>query len=69
VTNLDLVAELESWAQTAEIGDRALVQAVQRCVTTRAALGRNANQTLAIEAALIDVARLVAPEARVGAGW
>ena len=64
--NIDEVEELRLWA-SADVSDMALLQAVERCIVARGALARNANQTLALEATLIDLARLVPPSARVGA--
>ena len=63
--NIDEVEELRLWA-SADVSDMALLQAVERCVAARGALARNANQTLALEATLIDLARLVPPSSRVG---
>jgi DNA polymerase-3 subunit delta' len=62
--NLDEIEELRAWA-AADVPDVALLQAVERCVEARGALARNANQTLALEAVLIDLARLVPPASRV----
>jgi DNA polymerase III subunit delta' len=69
VANLDLVDDLESWASSEEIGDPQLMLAVERCVVARASLGRNANQTLAIESALLDIVEMIPAATRVGAGW
>lgn len=63
--NLDELDELRLWASS-EVSDSDLLRAVERCVEARGALSRNANQTLALEATLIDLARLVPPAARVG---
>jgi DNA polymerase III subunit delta' len=65
-TNLDLVNELERWAATGP-ADTALVAASERCVTARGTLSKNANQLLAIEAALLEVARLAPAPTRAGA--
>jgi DNA polymerase-3 subunit delta' len=66
ITNLDLITEIRTWAASA-VPDAALLQAVQRCVEARAALLKNANVTLAIEATLLELARLVPAQSRVGA--
>lgn len=58
--NLDRVEELGAWAE-ADIPNSALVEAAQRCIEARSAIVRNANQPLAIEAALLEVSRLVSP--------
>lgn len=65
VANTDQLDELQSWAE-ADVAERALVCAVERCIVTRNALTTNANAALAIEAALVEVAALVPPSARVG---
>ena len=65
ITNIDLLDELRQWA-AADVADADLVVAVERCVEARAALLKNANQTLQIEALLLDLARLAPPFARVG---
>ena len=66
ITNLDLVDELRAWADST-IPDAALVEAVERCVEATGALPRNANPQLAIEAVLVELARLAPPRDRVGA--
>jgi DNA polymerase-3 subunit delta' len=66
VTNIDAIPELESWAGT-DIGDVAFVRAMQRCVEARAALLRNANPSLQIEATIVEIASLAPTSARVGA--
>lgn len=66
ISNLDVVEDLRSWADSA-IPDVSLVGAVERCLIARGALPRNANPQLVLEAALVDVARLVPPRERVGA--
>jgi DNA polymerase-3 subunit delta' len=65
LANLDQVEELESWAG-ADISDGALLRSVERCIEARAALVRNANVAVAIEAVLLELARLVPAPARVG---
>ncbi len=66
VTNLDLLPEIKRWAE-ATFGDAELLRAVERLIEARASLLKNANVPLAIEAALVEVARLLPPQARVGA--
>ena len=68
VANIDLLEKIESWA-AAPVSDRALVAAVERCIETRGALPLNANQALAMEAALVDLARLVPAPAADPAAW
>jgi DNA polymerase III subunit delta' len=60
VSNMDLVAEIELWAAS-DVGDGNLVAAVHRCAVTPGALARNANQSLAIEATLLELAGFVPP--------
>lgn len=67
ITNIDMTDELRRWAQ-GDVTDQALVAAIARCVATRAALLRNANPSLQIEAALVELARLVPVESTVGVG-
>lgn len=66
ITNIDATAELQSWADTS-IPDLNLVAAIERCIDARAALLRNANPSLQIEATMIELGRLVPSESRVGA--
>lgn len=66
VANTDVLEELQGWADS-EVSEMALVAAIERCIATRTALTTNANTALAIEAALVEVAMLVPPSARVGA--
>jgi DNA polymerase III subunit delta' len=56
--NLDSTDELDGWA-TSDVPDIRLLMATDRCIAARAVLPKNANQTLAIESCLLDVARLV----------
>jgi DNA polymerase III subunit delta' len=56
--NMDRLEELGAWAAS-DIPSAALVEAGQRCIEARSAITRNANPPLAIEAALLDVTRLV----------
>jgi DNA polymerase-3 subunit delta' len=60
LTNIDIKAEVEAWAAS-DASDAALLSAVERCITARASLARNANTPLAIEAALLELGRLVPP--------
>lgn len=64
LTNIDQLEELEAWA-AADISDGALLRAAERCIDARAALSRNANPTVAIEAVLLELARLAPAPARV----
>lgn len=66
VANLDLLEDLRGWADS-EISDAAFVEAIERCVTARGTLVRNANPQLAIEAVLVELARLAPPHARIPA--
>jgi hypothetical protein len=65
ITNIDMTEEIQRWAD-GQAGDAALVAAIARCVETRAALLRNANPALQIEAVLVELARLVPVESTVG---
>ena len=65
VANLDSLEELRGWASS-EVPDGALLAAVERCVEARASLTRNANVQLTIETAILDLAALASPAARVG---
>ena len=67
ITNIDVVSEIERWA-AGTVSDAALVAAIERCVETRAALLRNANPSLQIEAVLVELTRLVPAESTVGVG-
>jgi DNA polymerase III subunit delta' len=64
VSNIDMLDEIESWATAEEVSNEGLLRAVERCVEARASLSKNANVPVAIEAALLDVARLVPAPAR-----
>ena len=64
VTNLDLLDEIGSWASS-DVADADLVRAIERCVEARAALLKNANPALAIEATLVELSSLVPARARV----
>jgi DNA polymerase-3 subunit delta' len=65
VTNIDLMSELEQWV-SADIADRSLLRAAERCVDARASFMSNANPTLAIESTLVEIGHLVPADARVG---
>ncbi len=67
ITNVDVVSEIERWA-AGSVPDVALVAAIERCVQTRAALLRNANPSLQIEAVLVELFRLAPAESTVGVG-
>jgi DNA polymerase III subunit delta' len=69
VANLDLADELGAWAEATDIADAALVAAVERCIVARASLTHNANQTLAIEAVLLEIVSSIPASARAGAVW
>jgi DNA polymerase III subunit delta' len=60
VTNLDKIASVESWAASS-LSDAGLLAAAERCAGARAALMQNANVALTLEAALVDLVRLVPP--------
>lgn len=66
VANLDLLDDLRGWAES-EVSDGAFVEGIERCVTARGTLTRNANPQLAIEAVLVELARLAPPRARIRA--
>jgi DNA polymerase-3 subunit delta' len=68
VANIDMLEKIESWAK-APTSDAALLAAVERCIVTRGALPLNANQALAMEATLVDLARLVPAPAVDPAAW
>jgi hypothetical protein len=66
IANLDVLPELRRWVDGV-VDDAGLVRAVERCVEARAALLKNANVALTVEAALVELARLVPVEARAAA--
>ena len=68
VVNLDLLDELRGWADS-EISDADLVEAIERCVVARGTLPRNANPQLAIEAVLVELARLAPPQRRLSSAF
>jgi DNA polymerase III subunit delta' len=63
VVNLDLASEIEGWARMG-VTDESLLAASDRCLRAQESLAVNANVPLAIEAALLDVVRLLPPAAR-----
>jgi DNA polymerase III subunit delta' len=69
VFNIDLVPELRSWATASDISDAVLLAAIERCVDTRTSLGHNANQTLAVESTLLDIASSITASERIDAEW
>jgi DNA polymerase-3 subunit delta' len=60
LTNIDVLDEIRRWAGSG-VDDAALVAAVDRCAAARAALSKNANPTVALEATLLELARLAPP--------
>lgn len=58
ITNLDCVDELRSLAATGS-KDADIAAAMERCGAARAALERNANAQLLVEATLLDLGRLI----------
>jgi DNA polymerase-3 subunit delta' len=63
LTNIDVLDEIRLWAGSG-VDDAALVAAVDRCAAARAALSKNANPTVALEATLLELARLAPPPGR-----
>ncbi|MEA2505562.1 MAG: polymerase subunit delta [Actinomycetota bacterium] len=61
VVNIDQLDELQSWA-AADVSDRALLSAVSRCLSARAALPQNANPLLTLEATMAGIAGEAATE-------
>ncbi|MGH2698797.1 MAG: DNA polymerase III subunit delta' [Actinomycetota bacterium] len=68
IANLDLAEEIERWAK-AELPDANFVAAIERCVEARADLLKNANPQLAMEAALVELVRLVPVPPLESAVW
>lgn len=62
VANLDLLAELETWSDSA-ITDAALLRASELCVLTRGTFQYNANPPLQLEALLVQLASFAPPPA------
>jgi hypothetical protein len=63
-----MIDDIHAWA-AAEAADADLVAAVERCVEARANLLKNANPQLTMEAALVELVRLVPAPALDSAGW
>ena len=68
IANLDMAEDIGAWAG-AELPDANLVAAVERLVGARADLLKNANPQLAMEAAMVELVRLVPAPALDAAGW
>jgi DNA polymerase-3 subunit delta' len=62
LTNIDVLDEIGLWAES-DVVDAALVAAFDRCTAARAALSKNANPSVALEATLLELSRLVPPPA------
>jgi DNA polymerase-3 subunit delta' len=60
VTNIDLLEELEGWARS-DVSTLDLLRAAERCIDVRASFVSNANASLAIEAALVEISARVRP--------
>jgi DNA polymerase-3 subunit delta' len=60
LTNIDMLDEIRLWVESG-VDDAALVAVVDRCAAAQAALSKNANPTVALEATLLKLARLVPP--------
>jgi DNA polymerase-3 subunit delta' len=58
LANLDLQNELESSSRS-DISDRALLAAVESCLSARAALPQNANALLTLEATMVKIASIL----------
>jgi DNA polymerase-3 subunit delta' len=67
VTNIDRLGDLALWTG-APVADGALLAAAERCIATRASFQHNANVPLAMEAAFVELARLVPPPSLVPTG-
>ncbi|MDQ3985781.1 MAG: DNA polymerase III subunit delta' [Actinomycetota bacterium] len=67
VYNLDLQEELRAWADS-ELRDGGLLAGAERCIAARESLTRNANVPLAMEAALLDLVKLIGLERVAPAG-
>lgn len=66
VTNVDMLPELEAWAASPVL-DKVLLLGAERCIAARGSFEQNANATLVMEAALVEVASLVCPPVEVPA--
>ena len=60
VVNIDLIERLEEWTRSPS-GTPHFLRAAERCIDARASFVNNANQSLAIEAALVEIVSLVQP--------
>ena len=69
VVNVDLTEELALWAESPDVSEAALVRVMERCAEARAALGRNANQLLTLEATLLEIHKLAPAPLPAGARW
>lgn len=68
IANLDMIDDIDRWVGSG-VGDANLVAAIERCIDARADLLRNANTQLAVEAALVELVRLVPASSLETAGW
>ncbi|MEA2498725.1 MAG: polymerase subunit delta [Actinomycetota bacterium] len=68
VTNIDLLPELEAWAAS-DATTVDLLRAAERCIDVRASFVSNANASLAIEAALVEISARVRPPMAAAADW
>lgn len=68
IANLDMADDIAGWAN-ASVGDANLVAAIECCIETRADLLRNANAQLAIEAALVELVKLVPAPSLAAEAW
>ena len=68
IANLDMTDDIRAWA-SADLSDANLVAAVERCVEARANLLKNSNPQLTMEAAMVELVRLVPAPALDTAGW
>ena len=65
VVNIDMMSELESLVTAAKVSDAALLRAAERCVEARGTFISNPNQTLALEATLVEIGHLIPSATRV----
>ncbi len=65
VTNLDVLEELGGWADSG-VSDLGLLAAVERCVSARSALSKNANVPLTMETTMLELTERVPPDSRAG---
>lgn len=66
ISNFDLVETILMWAASGA-SDASFVAAIHRCAVAPSALARNANQSLTMEATLLELASLVPPPERQSA--